>query len=760
MTGRNENNDKNKNNNHGEKKPKAAKVKFSLRKANPTAPRAARTLSRCVQQRAARVLDGGSANSRTISGKRRPRASNTAGALRGSRDALQPRNGDVTRRTRYNPMGGRRKGKMEGKADLTIDALNEALALFTLVPRRPPTPHFPSTPEALKEPATPSLPFASLASLFSSPELQPDLEIVPPQPPITVFSMLLEDPPVGPIYRPVRPLPRARFHEDCAAGTLAATNPLHVRIDPTPRPPPIPTSGLPPNPSIPFPPAYSEPPSTIRANPFEQHVNKNPWAAASAAESSAVSSSAEPPSAPYSEPASTPAQAFFPQSQPAPADSAHAPTSSIIPNPFERHASANPWAVLLSAAPPSAEPASTRGYSEHTPTPARAFFPVSQPSTADFKPVSKATVITNPFEEYANSIPASAPVPAPAPAGSHATPFPTNQSQSIPLKPAPVYSEPAPNLTANPFAQYAAVNPWGAAPAPAPQTAFGGYQMQQQMAFPQHGAPQYQKSVHAPQYMAAPNEPQYQFAALTLQELLAHAANAGFADGFAAYLAQQQHFTEVPAPPPSLLFGAGGCPVQRTFAPEDISAVTLEAVAPAQGAWWADVAAVSHSPPRWRERVEVEDRSVPRAVEVEVEGEDEEWESEAREFASVGRAIREDWSAYACPRRRLGRSNLRPQPQRSPSPSALESDASDSDYEQDEDEDGASSSSESDVASNSGYSSSSSSRYVYPASARACSAPYPQHRPSRSQTQPPPRQRQSRSCRGLLDSVAWLFARV
>ncbi|KAJ7467910.1 hypothetical protein FB451DRAFT_1177575 [Mycena latifolia] len=59
----------------------------------------------------------------------------------------------------------------------------------------------------------------------------------PPQPPITIFSMLLEDPLAGPVYRPVRPLPRGRFHEDCVAGTLATANPLHVRVDPTPRSP-------------------------------------------------------------------------------------------------------------------------------------------------------------------------------------------------------------------------------------------------------------------------------------------------------------------------------------------------------------------------------------------------------------------------------------------------------------------------------------------------------------------------------------------
>ncbi|KAJ7454082.1 hypothetical protein FB451DRAFT_1184851 [Mycena latifolia] len=231
MAARSENTDKDKNTNRGEKK--TAKVKFSLHKANPKAPRVARTLSSRVQQRAARPLTGGGANPKTIDKQRRARASNMAGALRGSRDALQPKNGDETLRLVH----------LRPISLCVANPFPVALIADASQMHKP-------TPESLKEPATPPPPFASLASLFSRPDLQPELDIILPQPPITVFFMLLfhpltvssaRRPPAAPIYRPVRPLPRARFHEDCVAGTLAAANPVeiprHAHIDhPTPGP--------------------------------------------------------------------------------------------------------------------------------------------------------------------------------------------------------------------------------------------------------------------------------------------------------------------------------------------------------------------------------------------------------------------------------------------------------------------------------------------------------------------------------------------
>ncbi|KAJ6514045.1 hypothetical protein DFH09DRAFT_1197030 [Mycena vulgaris] len=143
------------------------------------------------------------------------------------------------------------------------------------------------------------------------------------------------------------------------------------------------------------------------------------------------------------------------------------------------------------------------------------------------------------------------------------------------------------------------------------------------------------------------------------------------------------------------------------------------------------------------------------------------WQGHA--FASVGRAIREQGRAYSRPRPRA-RSSLyqrslgedhsgapsahyapslrlrRPQPPRRarpPSPPEPDSDEDD------------------DAASDNEYSSASSC-VSHPASPRA--RPYPR-RPSQAPVRAPQRHNQTRtrpvrSCRGLLDSVAWIFGRA
>ncbi|KAJ6486041.1 hypothetical protein DFH09DRAFT_1210696 [Mycena vulgaris] len=141
------------------------------------------------------------------------------------------------------------------------------------------------------------------------------------------------------------------------------------------------------------------------------------------------------------------------------------------------------------------------------------------------------------------------------------------------------------------------------------------------------------------------------------------------------------------------------------------------------------------------------------------------WQGHA--FASVGRAIREQGRAYSRPRARPSPyqcsseedyssapsahcapspRSRRPQPShpaRSPSPPEPDSDEDD------------------DAASDSGYSSASAC-VGHPASPR--SRLYPR-RPSQAPVRAPQRQSQTRTrparlCRGLLDSVAWIFGRA
>ncbi|KAJ7447642.1 hypothetical protein FB451DRAFT_1567464 [Mycena latifolia] len=179
---------------------------------------------------------GGGANPKTIGGKGRARASNTTGALRGSRDALQPRNGDAMGHTRYNPMGGRRKRKMEDKADPSIDALNDALALFR--------PSLRSRPSSLP-------PAAAHNGLLHALTVSP----AGTRPPFTALS--------------------ARFHarpydSDSRYIKRRRNRPARTHRSHPAAPARLPTG------VYSLPPPYSEAQSSIRVDPFEQNPNNNP----------------------------------------------------------------------------------------------------------------------------------------------------------------------------------------------------------------------------------------------------------------------------------------------------------------------------------------------------------------------------------------------------------------------------------------------------------------------------------------------------
>ncbi|KAJ7133363.1 hypothetical protein C8R44DRAFT_870771 [Mycena epipterygia] len=279
-------------------------------------------------------------------------------------------------------------------------------------------------------------------------------------------------------------------------------------------------------------------------------------------------------------------------------------------------------------------------------------------------------------------------------------------------------------------------------------------------------------------------------------QLIALARNAGWADDMQAL---SQHFSTAspfyapphffapppfssPSPyftspppaytpaPPSLLFGPAGCPSPRAAVEVVDVAMDIDEEAVPQDEWWAEFKRVTASERRRRARVWEEEEQEQECLQAreererERELEEREWELERQQrerkaryerdaMADVGRALNVGWYAYACPRGRRAAFS----------------------YEYDSSSDGSDSGSDTDngysSSSSSSESSESSSRRRTPAvSPRARAAPYPSPRASpypsqspraspHSQPRTPPRST-TRSCRGLVDSVAWLFGRA
>ncbi|KAJ7718719.1 hypothetical protein DFH07DRAFT_1068001 [Mycena maculata] len=200
------------------------------------------------------------------------------------------------------------------------------------------------------------------------------------------------------------------------------------------------------------------------------------------------------------------------------------------------------------------------------------------------------------------------------------------------------------------------------------------------------------------------------------------------------------------AQPVSLLYGAGGCPERRRgnvavdweMGPQ-VGGAEAGVEAPAQDGWWAARAAVARSPATGRRQgvshPQTRKLAVPVVVEAESASEASDSEAEMDErvaMAYVGHRIREDFREYVGAKARE-------------SPFEFEDTSSEGSSE---------SSDEDDAASLSGSDSSSSSgrRNRYRTSPRSHPYERPPSRPSPS--------RRPRSCRGLVDSFAWVFGRV
>ncbi|KAJ7872946.1 hypothetical protein B0H13DRAFT_2058919 [Mycena leptocephala] len=271
------------------------------------------------------------------------------------------------------------------------------------------------------------------------------------------------------------------------------------------------------------------------------------------------------------------------------------------------------------------------------------------------------------------------------------------------------------------------------------------------------------------------------------------------------YQQHEQHETHAPAP--SLLFGPAGCPPRRVVVEVEcgLTEEELGVEAPAQPEWWAGVAAAQE----WHEasdnsglsyHIESEEEEGDVDVEMDLEengdyieeayvrGQDAE---ERRAMARVGQAIQANWrnnymgrppvrrrtalqeratsSALASFSGQVASTSfsfsdaasssssasdldLGPQP---PSPSAHDPSWSDSDSASSEDSEADSDSEEVDNDDGSEYSFSSHSSH----SSSGHLTAHPRAR-TRASPYPRPRSRPARSCRGLIDSMAWLIGRV
>ncbi|KAJ7692599.1 hypothetical protein B0H17DRAFT_1133072 [Mycena rosella] len=434
--------------------------------------------------------------------------------------------------------------------------------------------------------------------------------------------------------------------------------------------------------------------------------------------------------------------------------------------------------------------ARAKARAEPVPTPAPAPAPAHididiesppQPTPAHFEPEPTPNANPNPFESYAAGAPAPAPALSPASAFSAAPDFAPAPAVTPPsaFTPVSVFAfSPAPAFAFAPAHAFAPAPTPAFAFAPGPP-AFGGYPMdQQQGAY--SPAPQMHYPPPQPETQYAPQQPQfahglqqhhpqpdaqYRSALLALGvalDALATIAPAALPHvlaqvlaGYAASLPvppqqeqeQQQFHPPPPAPPPSLLFGAAGCPAARVV--PDGEAVEVAVEVASQAGWWDHFTAVQQPQPdpAWRAPVDVED---PRDVEQDAENENQplmseysRWaaqrESELREAcARVGRSHREKQRAYLFPRARGTPSRAAPQLQYAGAHFDSESDDSG------EDEEG----SVSDRGYSSAFASSSWRPHVH----------HPYARPASStRLLQQSRSRPLRSCRGLVDSVAWLF---